>query len=82
MQSWWANPHHHRSASRVRTAWSDHMRTLAPIVDTKFINAARPMVPLIEAAAVKLVGLANMNRVVHTPIYNRLIASVASNVAA
>jgi hypothetical protein len=47
---------------------------LAPITDTKFINVARPMVPLIEAAARKLVSLANMNRTVHAPTYNVLIA--------
>ncbi len=62
------------SASRVRTVWLEHMRTLAPIIDTKFINTARPLIPLIEAAALKLVALANMNRTVHAPTYNRLIA--------
>lgn len=53
------------------------MLDLVPIADTQFISAARSLVPLIEAAALKLVGLANMNRTVHLPTYNRLIAAVA-----
>ncbi len=62
------------SALRVSTAWTEHMRTLTPISDAKFISAARPLVPLIEAAALKLVAVVNMNRTVHTPTYNVLIA--------
>jgi hypothetical protein len=57
------------------------MRALAPIPDAKFISAARPLVPLIEAAALKLVTLINMNRVVHTQTYNVLIADAAKKVA-
>jgi hypothetical protein len=62
------------SASRIRTVWFDYMRTLNPVVDAKFIGAARSLIPCIEAAALKLVGLTNMNRAVHSPTYNRLIA--------
>lgn len=60
---------------RVRKAMSDHMRTRSPIVNTHFINATHPIVPLIEAAAVKLAKLADVNRAVHTNVYNTLIAA-------
>jgi hypothetical protein len=58
------------------------MRTLAPIDNSKFISTARPLIPLIEAAAAKLLGLAAMNRTVHTPTYNRLIAEAAAKCTA
>ena len=54
------------------------MRKLEPIVDSKFIGAARSLVPSIEAAALKLVALTNMNRTIHTPTYNRLIAEAVA----
>ena len=65
---------HHNSASRIRSVWLDYMHTLTPVVDTKFIAPARSLIPSIEAAALKLIGVANMNRAIHTPTYNRLIA--------
>jgi hypothetical protein len=41
----------------------------------KFIGAAASsLIPSIEAAALKLVAIANLNYAVHTPTYNRLIA--------
>ncbi len=58
------------------------MHFKAPIVNTKFIPALFPLVPLIEAAADKLIALANMNRTVHLEHYNRLIAEAASEVTA
>lgn len=70
------------SGLRVRTAWFDHMRTLAPIDAVKFISTARPLIPLIEAAAVKLLALTAVNRTVHTPTYNRLITEAVAKCAA
>jgi hypothetical protein len=67
---------------RINTVWLGYMNTLAPISDTAFINVARPLIPSIEAAALKLVALSNMNRAVHTPTYNRLIAEAAAVVVA
>ncbi len=58
------------------------MRLLTPISDAKFISAARPLVPLIEAAALKLVVVINMNRTVHAPTYNILIADAVKKAAA
>ena len=51
------------------------MYNLTPIAETQFINAARSLIPSIEAAALKLAALANMNRMVHTPTYNSVIAA-------
>ena len=62
------------SASRISSVWLDYMRTLTPVVDTNFIAPARSLIPSIEAAALKLVNLANMNRTIHTPTYNLLIS--------
>ena len=67
-------PRHHHSASRISSVWLDYMRTLTPVVDTNFIAPARSLIPSIEAAALKLVNLANMNRTIHTPTYNLLIS--------
>ena len=67
---------------RVSAIWLEYMNTGKPIVDAKFISAARPMVPLIEAAAAKHTALANMNRTVHLPTYNKLIAEAAARKAA
>jgi hypothetical protein len=53
------------------------MRTLAPITDAKFMAAARPLLPRIEAAAARLATLTNVNRAVHAATYNRLIAEAA-----
>jgi hypothetical protein len=58
------------------------MRNLEPIPETKFISTARPVIPRIHAAALKLVALANMNRTVHTTTYNNIIAESARQIAA
>jgi hypothetical protein len=55
------------------------MKTSAPIPNT-FV--ARPMIPLIEAAARKLHAVAKVNRDVHIAVYNTLIAEVAAEAAA
>ena len=60
---------------RVRKFWSDSMRSNTAVADVQFINAARPFVPLIDAAAKKLGDLVGMNRKVHTDTYNKLIAA-------
>ena len=67
---------------RVSAIWLEYMNTGKPVIDTKFIAAARPIVPLIEAAAGKHAALANMNRAVHLPTYNKLIAEAAARKAA
>ena len=71
-----------RSALRVGTAWVDFMNNNAPIIHTNFVAALRPLIPLIEAAAGKLMALANMNRTIHLEHYNRLIAEAAEKAAA
>ena len=70
------------SANRVRSASFEHMRTRQPVPDTGFVAAARPLVPLIQAAAAKLANLAGLNRAVHTTTYNRLIAEAAAKAVA
>ena len=70
------------SAMRVKTAWREHMRYLEPIDSRKFIASASPMIPLIQGAARKLAAIANMNRTVHTPTYNRVFAEAARQYAA
>lgn len=70
------------SASRVRSAWLDHMLTLAPVSDAGFVAAGRPLVPLVQSAAARLAHLAGVNRAVHTPTYNLVIAGAAARAAA
>jgi hypothetical protein len=58
------------------------MLTLEPIPDTKLFPVARPLAPLVQSAAARLARLAGINRTVHTPTYNRIIAEVAAAAAA
>ena len=51
------------------------MKTNAPIPNT-FV--ARPMIPLIESAARKLLAVAKVNRDVHSTLYNTLIADAVA----
>ncbi len=67
------------SSARVGTVWLNFMKTAAPIPPT-FV--ARPMAPLIESAARKLLAVAAVNRDVHAAIYNTLIAEAAVQAAA
>ena len=69
------------SAKRVRDAWLGYMNTKQLNTD-HFVKTASRMVPLIMEAAGKLAALANMNRTVHLPTYNKLIASAAARTAA
>ena len=69
------------SASRVRSAWLNHMHTSAPISETCFLGVARPLISLIESAAARLSTIVAVNRAVHTQTYNRLIAEVAAEMA-
>jgi hypothetical protein len=64
-------------AARVKTVWLEFMRTGQPTDDAKFVGSARAVLPLIVAAAGKLTALANVNRAVHLPTYNKLIAEAA-----
>jgi hypothetical protein len=48
------------------------MKTLSPI-PSNFI--APPMIPFIEAVALKIVAVANVDRAVHEPTYRALIAA-------
>ena len=56
----------------------DHLRNITKAVDSKLMSVARPLCPLVEALATKLSSLVDINRVVHTPTYNRLIAAVVA----
>jgi len=67
------------SSSRIHSALLDHIRKVSLIADAPFIHAARPLVPHIEALARRIAGLADINRAVHTPTYNRLIASAVAD---
>jgi hypothetical protein len=45
--------------------------------DTRFLQAATPLFGRIERLAAKLMALANLNRTVHLPTYNKLIGKAA-----
>jgi hypothetical protein len=45
--------------------------------DTRFLQAATPLFGRIERLATKLMALANLNRTVHLPTYNKLIGKAA-----
>ena len=66
-------------ARRMRTLVGEVMRSgqLRVLQDTRFIQAAKPLFARIEKLAVKLMSLANLNRTVHLPTYNRLIGKAA-----
>ncbi len=68
----WLTPRCLDSDVRVGTALLNFMKTLSPI-PSNFI--ARPMIPLIEAVALKIVAVANVDRDVHEPTYRALIAA-------
>jgi fructose-specific component phosphotransferase system IIB-like protein len=63
------------SASRVRQTLIDHIRNTTKVVDAKLMSVAKQLIPLVEALVAKLYSLADINRAVHTPTYNRLIAA-------
>jgi len=70
---------HQLLALRMRTFWGRIMKDGKVPVDLKFINASRALIPRIEKAATKLMSLANLNRTVHLPTYNKLIGEEALN---
>jgi hypothetical protein len=39
------------------------------------MNVARQLIPLVESLAARLSVLADVNRSIHTPTYNKLIAA-------
>jgi hypothetical protein len=45
------------------------------------MNVARQLLPLVDALAVRLAFLLDMNRSIHTATYNSLIAAVVEEVA-
>ena len=63
----------------MRTFWGRIVKDGKVPVDLKFINASRALIPRIEKAATKLMSLANLNRTVHLPTYNKLIGEEALN---
>jgi len=69
-------------AQRIRTFWCQIMKEGKVPVDLQFINTARALVPRIDQAATKLMALANMNRTVHLPTYNKLIGEEAQKLSA
>lgn len=50
--------------------------------DTHIIKNIKPLVPAIEETATQLRSLSNLNRTVHLPTYNKLIAEAALDLAA
>ena len=46
------------------------------VIDDKLMNVARQLLPLVDALAVKLAFLLDINRTIHTKTYNTLIAAV------
>lgn len=66
----------------MHSAFLEHVRTGAPIDETRFLIFARPIIPLIECGAEFLSRIAAVNRAVFTPVYNRLIAQVVAEAGA
>ncbi len=64
-----------RRSCRVHKTLVDHLRTTTLAVDAKLVSVAMPLVPLVEALATTLSAFADINRRIHTPTYNRLIAA-------
>ncbi len=52
-----------------------------PEDEDKFTSIVKSVYPLIKEAAEQAMALANMNRTVHLPTYNRVIAETARKVA-
>ena len=69
-------PPPHPSAERVRRALVS--RLLAPAADPQLSAAFPPFVPRIDALGGSLGRLLTVNRTVHAPTYNRLIAEAAA----
>jgi hypothetical protein len=66
-------------ARRMRTIVAGVMREGQGRVlhETRFLQAAKPLFGRIERLATKLMALANLNRTVHLPTYNKLIGKAA-----
>ena len=70
-----------RSASRTRDALSDHVIGTTAFPDSQFLRsfpAVQGFAPLGVALGGRLQALANMNRTVHIPTYNKVIQSVVA----
>jgi hypothetical protein len=52
-----------------------------PDDEDRFTTTIKPLYPLIKEAAEQTMALANMNRTVHLPTYNKVIAETARKVA-
>lgn len=71
------------SAERVRRVLTPRLASPTSVVDPQPIASFRSFVPRIEALVAKLAPLVSINRAVHTPTYNRIIAAaVAARVEA
>ena len=46
-----------------------------------FTKIIHPLLPLIEQAAKEIMAVANINRAVHTPVYNEVFAETARKIA-
>lgn len=76
---------HRLIAQRLRALWGKLMRDGSKAFtkgDCALVRTAKPLLPAIEKSAAKLLALANLNRTVHLPTYNKLIreASLALRV--
>ncbi len=69
---------HTRSAERVRRVLTPRLASPASVIDAQSVSAFRPFVPRIEALAAKLAPVVAINRTVHTPTYNRIIAAAVA----
>lgn len=70
-------------ASRVQNIWLAHM-ILGHKCETSnetFTKIIHPLLPLIEQAAKEIMAVANINRAVHTRVYNEVFAETARKIA-
>ena len=71
------DPVHMLFGLRLRAVWAKLMRDGKITTECAFLRCIKPLFPKIDKAANRLLMLANLNRTVHLPTYNKLIREQA-----
>jgi hypothetical protein len=72
-----SNPYYSNSSERVRKLLISALNTNVPINEGQFINAARSLIPKIQAVVNKLGKILEISCAVHSDTYNAIIAAEA-----
>jgi hypothetical protein len=74
-----SNPYYSNSSERVRKLLISALNTNVPINERQFINAARSLIPKIQAVVNKLGKILEISCAIHSSTYNAIIAAEAAS---